>query len=342
MALSTHLHPDVPPHAPIYAAVELGSDSFRLIVASVEHDAVHILATLNEPIRLGAAIGANGCLGPESRRRALACLRDFRTSLAPWEPRAVRVVATAALRVACDTPAFLPAAVAALGHPIEVISGEEEGRLVYLGVAGALGTPAPIPAPGAPGERRLVLDVGSGSTEVAVGCGMHVELVQSFGVGALRQGLAFFGDGISPGAFEAALASSRSRVADAGALAGRHGWARAYGASGTLRALAELAGQSVLSVDALQALRRALVDDGELARAAQAWTQPGRAVQLAGGLALLLALVEELGVRELVPVQAGLRAGVIRDLHRRALEELGKKAGAKMVPQACAPYRECV
>ncbi|MET0982712.1 MAG: hypothetical protein ABWY02_11460 [Telluria sp.] len=317
--------------SPVYAAVELGSDSFRLIVASVEHEGVRILATLNEPIRLGAAIGANGCLGPESMRRALACLREFRTSLAPWEPRAVRVVATAALRVACDTQAFLPVAAAVLGYPIEVISGEEEGRLVYLGVAGALGTSR------APGERRLVLDVGSGSTEVVVGRGMQVKLVQSFGVGALRQGLAFFGDGISPAAFEAALASSRSRVADAGALACSAGWPRAYGASGTLRALAELAepaGAPVLDVAALQALRRALVDDGGLARAAQAWPQPGRAVQLAGGLALLLALVEELGVMELVPVQAGLRAGVIRDLHRRALEEAG--------PQTCAPYRECV
>lgn len=328
MALPTHALPDAlqhpsphqcPPRSPVYAAVELGSDSFRLHVASVEQGAVQILATLNEPIRLGAAVGANGCLGPESMRRALACLRDFRASLAPWEPRAVRAVATAALRVACDTPAFLPAAAAALGHPIDVVSGEEEGRLVYLGVAGALGDPAD------PGERRLVLDVGSGSTEIAVGRGMQVELVQSFGVGALRQGLAFFGDGISPGAFEAALASSRSRVADACVLAGSQGWARAYGASGTLRALAELAGEPVLGAAALQALRRALVDDGGLARAAQAWPQPGRAVQLAGGLALLLALVEELGVRELVPVQAGLRAGVIRDLQRR---------------EGCAPYRE--
>ncbi|THC40818.1 hypothetical protein, partial [Massilia sp. Mn16-1_5] len=219
--------------APLYAAVELGSDSFRLHVAHWEGGVLAVAATLSEPIRLGAGIGLDGKLDPGTVRRALDCLRQFRLALAMWEVRAVRVVASAALRVACDTPAFLPAAEAAIGHPVEVLGGEEEGRLVYLGVAGTLG---------GQDERRLVLDVGSGSTGIAVGCGDKVELVQSYGVGALRQGLAFFRDGISPAAFDAALASSRSRFADAGVLAGALGWRRAYGASGTVRALFELAG----------------------------------------------------------------------------------------------------
>jgi exopolyphosphatase/guanosine-5'-triphosphate,3'-diphosphate pyrophosphatase len=298
---------------PLYAAVELGSDSFRLHVASWENGAMALAATLDEPIRLGAGIGADGCLDGATVGRALACLRQFKLVLALWQPRAVRVVATAALRVACNAPAFLPAAEAALGYPVEVIGGEEEGRLVYLGVAGALGETS---------ERRLVLDVGSGSTEIAVGRGDTVELVQSFGVGALRQGLAFFGGGISPPAFEAALASSRSRFADAGPLTGQKGWPRAYGASGTVRALFELDGAVVpasqpASAAALHGLRRTLVEEGGFARSATLSSQPARAAQMAGGLALLLALVDELGIDELVPVQAGLRLGVIRDLYRR-------------------------
>jgi len=300
---------------PLYAAVELGSDSFRLHVASWKDGAMALAATLDEPIRLGAGIGADGCLDGATMRRALACLRQFKLVLAHWQPRAVRVVATAALRVACNAPAFLPAAEAALGYPVEVIGGEEEGRLVYLGVAGALG---------ASPERRLVLDVGSGSTEIAVGRGDTVELVQSFGVGALRQGLAFFGGGISPPAFEAALASSRSRFADAGPFTGRQGWPRAYGASGTVRALFELGGAGVpasqpASAAALHRLRRTLVEEGGFARSATLSSQPARAAQMAGGLALLLALVDELGIDELVPVQAGLRLGVIRDLCRRTV-----------------------
>ena len=300
---------------PLYAAVELGSDSFRLHVASWENGAMALAATLDEPIRLGAGIGADGCLDGATVQRALACLREFKLVLALWQPRAVRVVATAALRVACNAPAFLPAAEAALGYPVEVIGGEEEGRLVYLGVAGVLGETS---------ERRLVLDVGSGSTEIAVGRGDTVERVQSFGVGALRQGLAFFGGGISPPAFEAALASSRSRFADAGPLTGRRGWPRAYGASGTVRALFELGGAVVpasqpASAAALHLLRRTLVEEGGFARSATLCSQPARAAQMAGGLALLLALVDELGIDELVPVQAGLRLGVIRDLCRRTV-----------------------
>jgi exopolyphosphatase/pppGpp-phosphohydrolase len=315
--------PHSTPPAPLYAAVELGFDSFRLHVASWEHGAMAVAATLNEPIRLGAGIGADGCLDAPTMGRALACLRQFREALARWDIRAVRVVATAALRVACNAPAFLPAAQAAIGHPVEVLGAEEEGCLVYLGVAGALPDTQ---------ERRLVLDVGSGSTEIVVGRGIDVELVQSYGVGALRQGLAFFGNGITPAAFEAALASSRSRFADAGLLAGARNWQRAYGASGTVRALFELAGAQAADARGaraadLFALRHALVEEGGFMRIAALSQQPARAAQMAGGLALLLALVEELGIDELVPVPAGLRAGVIRALHQRT--------------QAERPYPEC-
>jgi exopolyphosphatase/guanosine-5'-triphosphate,3'-diphosphate pyrophosphatase len=312
--------------APLFAAVELGSDSFRLHLASWETGSMQLVHSVNEPIRLAAGIGSDGCLDAATMRRALACLRQFSTVLAYWQPRAVRVVATAALRVACNAPAFLPAAAAALGYPIEVIGAEEEGRLVYLGVVGTLADST---------EARLVLDLGSGSTELAVGRGATLDSVQSFGVGALRHGLTFFREGVSAGAFAAALASARSRFAGAGAQSGRASWRRAYGASGTVRALFELrhanlpalADGDTLALPAasaaqLHGLRPLLVDawagsgsagsgqaERSLARA--------RAAQMAGGLALLLALVDELGIEELVPVQAGLRAGVLRELHAR-------------------------
>lgn len=329
-----------PDAEPLYAAVELASSSFRLQVASCAGGAVRVLATLNEPIRLGAELDAGGAFRPETMRRALACLRQFRMALDLWRPRAVRVVATAALRVARNAPVFVPAAAAAIGHPVEVIGPEEEGRLVYLGVAAALGDTA---------QRRLVLDIGGGSTEVAVGYGERVERVQSFGVGTLRHGLAFFGEGVDPSAFDAALESSRSRFADAGAAPGMRGWDRAYAASGSVRVLAELAEELLpasrpLYAGRLYALRRALIEDGGLARVAARWHQPGRAAQVAGSLAMLLALVEELGIDAVLPVRAGLRAGVIRELHLRAQLDAraGTRTGTQMGPHDGTPYRECV
>jgi len=325
-----------PEAVPLYAAVELGSDSFRLHVAGVEGGAVRVVATLSEPIRLGAELDASGGLNADAMRRALDCLRQFRAALQLWQPRAVRVVATAALRAARNAPAFVPAAANAIGYPVDVIGAEEEGRLVYLGVTAALGETDEHAK-----ERRLVLDIGSGSTELVIGCGERVERVQSFGVGALRHGLAFFSAGIDPSAFDAALDSSRSRFADAGALPGMRGWQRAYGASGGVRVLAELANELLApaaSLDAsrLYALRRAAIEDGGLARTAAQWPQPGRAAQIAGGLAMLLALVEELGIDALVPVQSGLRAGVIRELHGRFRQD-----GLHGTPYG-TPYRESV
>ncbi|QNA99538.1 hypothetical protein [Massilia sp. Se16.2.3] len=138
---------------PMYAAVELGSNGVRMHVASCEAGVVRVAATLSETIRLGAP-GRDGGVDAATMRRVLACLRQYRQALQPWSPRAVRVVATAALRAVCETPAFLPAAGAAIGHPVERIGSEEEGRLVYPGVDRCPRSRQRA-APGARHRRRL-------------------------------------------------------------------------------------------------------------------------------------------------------------------------------------------
>ncbi|QNA99539.1 hypothetical protein [Massilia sp. Se16.2.3] len=174
-----------------------------------------------------------------------------------------------------------------------------------------------------------MLDIGAGSTEIVRGQGAEVELVQSFGVGALRHGPAFFGAGISQAAFDAALASARSRYADCAQLPGMRGWECAYAASGTVRALAELAGEPLLDAARLRLLCRTPGGGGRAMAAGG--EQALGAGQVAGGLALLLAMVEELGIEAVIPVRAGLRAGVIRELHAR-------HEGAA---RQDAPYPEC-
>lgn len=242
-------------------------------------------------------------------RRALDCLREFARTLEAWRPRAVRVVATSALRMARNGALFLPAAEAALRRPIELVAGDESGRLVYLGVASTLG-----PSDAA----RLVLDIGGASTELVVGRGPRIERIESFRIGAVRQSLSFFAGGAIDGAsFEAAVRSGRSRFAET-ALAGRR-WDQAWGACGTVRALSEIAGgDGRLTRDTLHALRERFLEAGHVARVRLAWPAAARAPHLAGGLALLLALVEECGIGAVLPVLAGLRVGALWDLYLRA------------------------
>ncbi|RZA32213.1 MAG: hypothetical protein EOP92_27200 [Lysobacteraceae bacterium] len=271
---------------------------------------------MSERVALAASFEEDGSLCDAAMRRALACLREFAQTLDAWRPQAVRVVATAALGMAHNGALFLTAAELALGRPIEPIAGDEAGRLVYMGVASTLG----------PGdEPRLVLDIGGASTELVLGRGARIERIESFRVGALRQSLSFFADGgIDAGSFDAAVRSGRSRFAES-VLAGRR-WDAAYGACGTVRALSEIAledGLGSLTPAVLHALRERFLRAGHVARVRLAWPAAARAPHLAGGLALLIALVEECGVAEVVPVGAGLRVGALWDLHRRAGSAMG-------------------
>lgn len=320
--------------SPRYAAVELGSDSFRLHVGRIEYGELVLEASLAERVALAASFEEDGSLCEAAMRRALGCLRGFAEALDAWRPQAVRVVATAALRIARNGPVFLPAAERALGRPIELIAGDEAGRLVYLGVSSTLGETAE-----SGGRPRLVVDIGGASTELVLGCGASIERIESFKVGAVRQSLTFFADGrIDVAAFDAAVRSGRSRFADT-ALAGRR-WDMAYGACGTVRALSEIAleeGMGALRPDVLHALRERFLQAGHVARVRLAWPAAARAPHLAGGLALLIALVEECGVAEVAPVHAGLRVGALWDLHRRAGPPVAPLQPPQRLPAAAAP-----
>ena len=151
------------------AAVDLGSNSFRLHVGSFDGQDIRIIKSAREPIRLGAGFDKNGNLTPQAMQSALDCLRRFSEILQATPLRSVRVVATNTMRIARNAASILPLAEKAIGYPIEVISGEEEGRLIYMGVAGFIDRPD---------ERRLVIDIGGGSTEVVLGHGTEIERVE--------------------------------------------------------------------------------------------------------------------------------------------------------------------
>jgi exopolyphosphatase/guanosine-5'-triphosphate,3'-diphosphate pyrophosphatase len=170
----------------MYAAVDLGSNSFRLHIGEPIAGQMHIVRTARDPIRLAAGLGLDNVLSPEAVDTAVRTLRDFAAILRQYPLGAVRVVATNTLRVARNADAVLPQLEAAIGYPIEIISGEEEGRLIYMGVARALGNGL---------DKRLVIDIGGGSTEIIGAKGDEIELVESFSIGTHPQSAVYFARG---------------------------------------------------------------------------------------------------------------------------------------------------
>ena len=300
---------------PIHAALVLGSDSFRLLVGTVEEGALRPLDSFHAPLRLAAALDAQGCLSPEAMDSAFDCLRTIRARLSDHALAAVRVVATSTLRMARNSHLFLPAAQQLLGHPVHVLTGEEEAVLTYLGVADGAAHDVDT--------RTLVLGIGGGSTQLALGAGRHVQKVASLGLGTSRLALTFFSGGrIDAVSFAAAIASTRAKLGDETPAFGPGRRDRACGASGTIHTLARLLADNDLAGPMTRARLETL--------AARALDQGGGGAPLAGlghlrlrdvtaALAILLGLMEELEIEELDVPKTGLRAGVLAELrHGRA------------------------
>ncbi len=299
----------------MFAAVDLGSNSFRLHIGEPVGGKMQVVRTARDPIRLAAGLDSEGMLSAEAMASAVRCLEGFRDILAGYRLSAVRVVATNTLRVAGNADVLLPLAEQAIGYPIEIISGEEEGRLIYMGVARAVDRP---------GEARLVVDIGGGSTEIIVGKGEDITLVESFGIGTHPQSAAFFPGGrIEAKAFDKAVTAARVRFEDAAELYRSHEWRVAYGSSGTMRAIGEVIarngiGDGTMSLPNLLALRDLLVELGHV----DGFNLPGikreRVPVMVGGLTVLIAVMQELAIPELHAINAGLRLGVLSDLELRA------------------------
>ena len=214
------------------AAVDLGSNSFHCQVARVVDDQIYPLDALRDPVRLGAGLGKDKRLDEASQERALSCLKRFGERLRGLDRHTVRAIGTNTLRVAKNAAAFLRKAEAALGFPIEVVAGREEARLIYLGVSHSLP---------ASGEKRLVVDIGGGSTEVIIGVGYKPQKLDSLFMGCVSYSLQFFPDGrITKSAMKQAELAARTELQHIAASFSRGNWRQAVGSSGTARAIAEI------------------------------------------------------------------------------------------------------
>jgi exopolyphosphatase / guanosine-5'-triphosphate,3'-diphosphate pyrophosphatase len=302
----------LPANAPL-AAIDMGSNSFRLEIGSLQHGRYRRIDYLKETVRLGAGLDADGLLTEEAVERGLTCLRRFAARLAGFVPMQVRAVATQTLREARNRNSFLLRAEAVLGFPIEVISGREEARLIYTGVAHLQPSEEP----------RLVVDIGGRSTELILGEGRIPQVAESFAVGSVSLTLRYFADGqFTAAAFRAAQVAAGAEFEEALQTFRRPLWRQALGSSGTAGAVAQVlqtSGQSDGTITA--AGLRWCIERCIEARTVERLDLPSlkgdRKPIIAGGLAILYTLAAQFGIDALQPAKGALRQGVIVDLHQR-------------------------
>jgi exopolyphosphatase / guanosine-5'-triphosphate,3'-diphosphate pyrophosphatase len=317
--------PDNPPSSEPLAAVDMGSNSFRLEIGQLLHGRYRRIDYLKETVRLGAGLDSAGCLGGEAAERGLACLRRFAARLQGFAPERVRAVATQTLREARNRDDFLVAAQRALGLPVEVISGREEARLIYAGVAHL--------QPG--GAARLVVDIGGRSTELILGRGRVPEVAESFAVGCVSLSLRFFEGGrITAAAFRAAQVAAGAELEEALQPFAPSHWREALGSSGTAGAVSQLLAAAGITDGSITpaGLRWCIercIEAGQIEAIDLPGLKPERRAVLPGGLAILYTLASQFRIGALQPAKGALRQGVIIDLHER-LEARRRAHGTDM------------
>jgi exopolyphosphatase / guanosine-5'-triphosphate,3'-diphosphate pyrophosphatase len=311
----------MPPRADLsrtIAAVDLGSNSFHMVVARDAQGHLHVVDRIRERIALGAGLDAEGRLSDEIQGRALACMSRFGQRLRTLPPESVRVVGTNALRVAKNSRGFLARASRVLGHRVEVIPGREEARLIYLGVAHSEREPK---------GRRLVVDIGGGSTEVIVGERFEPLRTDSLYMGCVSWTRRFFPEGrITRKNWRKARIAARLEVQTIARLLRTYGWDEVLGSSGTILAIdgvlrAARRAPGGITADGLEWLRDRALSAGRTDKLAIDGLEPERAEVLPGGLAILEAVFEGLRIESMRAAAGALREGVLYDLLGRIHHE---------------------
>ena len=300
------------------AAIDLGSNSFHLVLGRVVDGHLDVLDRLREPVRLAAGLDKHKHLRRDAIERALACLRRFGQRLRGMPQHAVRAVGTNTLRSARNGEAFRREAQRVLGCPIEVIAGREEARLIYLGVAHALA---------GNGERRLVIDIGGGSTECIIGSGFKPVHRESLYMGCVGISRRYFPEGrIDKHSMKRAVLACRVEFEPIERQYRDAGWVSAVGSSGTIRAIAAIAraaGWCEHGVDrgALRRLGRALVRARHVDAVKLRELRDDRRPVLPGGVAVLSAALDALDIDHLDVSDMALREGLLFDLIGRIRHE---------------------
>jgi exopolyphosphatase/guanosine-5'-triphosphate,3'-diphosphate pyrophosphatase len=303
------------------AAIDLGSNSFRLEIGEVDHGQIHRTEYLKETVRQGNGLDSNRNLTPEAMQRGWDALARFGERLAGFKRSQVRAVATQTLREARNRDEFLLRARTVLGFGIDVIPGREEARLIYQGVAHLL------PHDDASDrERRLVIDIGGRSTEMIIGRSLDAQTMESYRVGSVAWSMKHFPENLfTANAFRAAEIAAKAVLDDALTSYSREHWDVAYGASGTIGAVGDVlvaAGHApgVVTRAGLDWLLERLLKAGSADKLRMDGMREDRKAVIGGGLSVLRAVFDLLGIDQMKVAQGALRHGVMYELLARDTE----------------------
>jgi exopolyphosphatase/guanosine-5'-triphosphate,3'-diphosphate pyrophosphatase len=316
--------------APSLAAIDLGSNSFHMIVGRLQNNQLQLIDRLREPVRLAEGLTKEHTLEPAVAARALDCLQRFGQRVRDLPADSVRAVGTNTLRRAHAASGFLHQAEEALGHSIEVISGIEEARLVYLGVAHSLADP---------GGRQLVVDIGGGSTELIIGEGFQPIQLESIYMGCVGMSQRYFADGkIDKSAMKEAILAARLELQASKQAFRRTGWTMATGSSGTVRTVRDVAleagwSDNGITPESLKKLRSALVSMGHANNVVFASVSEDRKPVFAGGVAILSAVFHALKIGRMLHSSGALREGLLYDLLGRLQHQDMREATVQSLSQ---------
>ena len=318
--------------SPYFAAIDLGSNSFHLLIVKYNEGIIETVDRVKDMVQVAKGIRETGQLSKDAKERAIECLSCFQERIRDIPPDQVRVVGTKALRMAKHANQFLKEAESALLHPIDIISGYEEARLVYLGVSHDIS---------ADKGQRLIIDIGGGSTEFIIGSHKKPILMESLSIGCVTFTDTFFNNNDDKQSFEARMldeayyATSMELELISNAYQ-KSGWDIAVGSSGTMRAIAELMpnelGSSVITKEHLKNLYDEVKRD--LAIPNSSTISLRRKSVLPAGIAILAAIFDELDLEKIHVVDATLKEGLIYDtLGRLSAQDMRDQTVTKLIEQ---------
>ncbi|KAA8996472.1 exopolyphosphatase [Affinibrenneria salicis] len=313
----------------LYAAIDLGSNSFHMLVVREIAGSIQTITRIKRKVRLAAGLDRHNRLSQEAMQRGWQCLQLFSERLQDIPPGQVRIVATATLRLATNADEFLQQAQQILGQPVQIISGEEEARLIYQGVAHTTGGP----------EQRLVVDIGGGSTELVAGDGAQAAHLISLPMGCVTWLERYFSNRSLTGEnFAQAEQAARDIIRPVSSRLREHGWQICVGASGTVQALQEImvtqGMDEYITLDKLLRLKKKAIQCGKLEELEIEGLTLERALVFPSGLSILLAVFQELNIDSMTLAGGALREGLVygmlhlpvdRDVRHRTLRNLQRR-----------------